>query len=245
MYTYEDYNRMQAGLKMPTTDELLVETLGKNKPKDIPRIMDVAVPVFLTHYFNKSKIIRSDDVAEHKKIWDATVPIAKRKLTEHEYKKDSKNLRARYFIGFIMERAIEKHYGLPPFSFCDITAGHNVDKNLPDMLKIGINVGIKGCQRNFFPLIPPNCGYANIVCLIDGWGLDDENMILNRFRDVAILGLATPENIRKHTTDAFVWNQDAKRGDNGKSGFYGFDYLEPLPPLDELRKRFPWDGIHA
>jgi len=198
----------------------------KQDVKELPADFLDAV---LTPYLREKFVSVSPIVVRIKEVRERAAEIAKAK-NEKEYQNDGFKLQQRFEVGQAAEVACENRLGLPYGTIYDSSVGNNVDYHHPDMIRLGYRIGCKSSQIHNAPMISPNSEYPNIVCLV--------NYIDGHFpvAYVAVLGVATQKLVREYGSFALL--RVAEKRD--KVGFYGFDYLEPLPKI-ELSKEISCD----
>ncbi len=154
-----------------------------------------------------------------------------------EYPQDARQIVDRNIIGILGEYAVLQHYGKT--EYLDTTVGDSWEYQDPDLWKSPkdkvrlpdpkIPVDIKTCRIGNVPLIKR----GHITVTLDGVRCQCPNIIcVSDFKNVWILGVASPSILRTYVDDALI--KSANNPD--KTAFFGADYLEPLPKTwDELR----------
>jgi len=145
--------------------------------------------------------------------------IAKKKSESH-HKSDPHNEAYRWRTGMGGEMALEQYLGK---SFVDFSIGDSEDYHVPDLSKLGLNVGIKTVERGKYPVIFKRSEKPEIVIL----RLSDDTF--------GILGLVTPEDLNKHQSDEEILSP-ALRARGTKTAFVGLHTITPFRDFDELTK---------
>jgi len=146
--------------------------------------------------------------------------IVIRKKTELHHKSDPHNEAYRWRTGMGGEMALEQYLGK---SFVDFSIGDSEDYHVPDLSKLGLNVGIKTVERGKYPVIFKHSERPEIIIL----RLSDDTF--------GILGLVTPEDLNKHQNDDEILSP-ALRARGTKTAFVGLHTIKPFKDFDELSK---------
>ena len=146
--------------------------------------------------------------------------IVIRKKTELHHKSDPHNEAYRWRTGMGGEMALEQYLEK---SFVDFSIGNSEDYHVPDLSKLGLNVGIKTVERGKYPVIFKHSERPEIIIL----RLSDDTF--------GILGLVTPEDLNKHQNDDEILSP-ALRARGTKTAFVGLHTIKPFKDFDELSK---------
>lgn len=156
-----------------------------------------------------------------------------------EYPQDSKNIIDRNVIGVLGEYAVLSYYGKT--EYLDTSIGDSREYQDPDLWKSPKNkvhltdpkvpVDIKTSRIGNVPLVKK--GHKTVV--LDGIRCQCPNIIcVSNFKEVWLLGIASPQTLRKFVNDALIKNAN----NPDKTAFYGGDQLEDLPTTwEELRDK--------
>jgi hypothetical protein len=152
---------------------------------------------------------------------------------EHHLDGDQKQLVERGFTGLVLEKGIGNFFGegLPDaekekIQVVDRGLGTGKEFNHADLIKLGIQLGIKASQWGNLPLIQMYERMGEII-----------GFVKIKEREISIAGVATMEVLQNKD------NQD-KRGvknsnNDKKTAFKGIARLDRRLRLDELRANFP------
>jgi hypothetical protein len=122
----------------------------------------------------------------------------------------SLNAIKRFSNGMLGEMAVEKFLGI---QFIDWTIGDLEKYQVPDMLNLGFDVGIKTVEHGKFPIILKDNTYAQII-----------NIYRPIDKTCFVCGLATKEVLNTYQCEDLIIAPSLKvKG--VKSGFYGFEQL--------------------
>lgn len=146
--------------------------------------------------------------------------IVAKKMAEAHHKIDSGNEAYRWRTGMGGELALEQLLGKP---FVDLSIGVSDDYHVPDLSKLGLDVGIKSVERGKYPVIFKRSENPEIVIL----RLADDTF--------SILGLALVEDLNKYQDDNYILSP-ALRTRGTKTAFTGLHKLKSFNSLDELIK---------
>ena len=161
----------------------------------------------------------------------------KRKI--QEYPQDARNIVDRNVIGILGEYAVLAHYGKT--EYLDTSIGDSREyqapdlwdtpKNKPTLPNPRIPVDVKTSRIGNVPLVKR--GHKTVV--LDNVTCQCPNIIcVSNFKDVWLLGIASPTTLRKFVNDALIKNAN----NPDKTAFYGGDQLEDMPKTwEELRER--------
>jgi hypothetical protein len=142
------------------------------------------------------------DIAEHK-----------RNTEEYYRERDGKKLEIRYTRGNDGELALSIYYKI---NMLTRKIGHTFEFAEPDGKKVGLNFGSKASRPYNFHMVP-----INPKCI-------EFMVIVNSKKVATLLGLATPEIMRKYSCRDYIWDDDAYF-QGLKMGFYGYRFLIPPP----------------
>jgi hypothetical protein len=144
--------------------------------------------------------------------------IVAKKMAEAHHKIDSGNEAYRWRTGMGGELALEQLLGKP---FVDLSIGVSDDYHVPDLSKLGLDVGIKSVERGKYPVIFKRSEKPEIVIL----RLADDTF--------SVLGLALVEDLNKYQDDSQILSP-ALRARGTKTAFTGLHKLKGFNNLDEL-----------
>lgn len=146
--------------------------------------------------------------------------IVGRKNNESHHIVDQFNESKRWKTGIGGELALEQFIGKP---FVDLSIGDSKDYHIPDLHKLGLNVGIKTVEYGKYPIIFKVSRKPEIIILKIGE---------NKF---SILGLAVVDILNNYQDDNKILSPSLKaRGT--KTGFIGLHMLKRFNSFDELKK---------
>lgn len=190
-----------------------MEALKENSQLDClfefkPKFSEVIAPLwdsFLEINFNEQEIKKLEDFVER------ILPV---KSKEPHHIRDRNNSYKRHYTGRIGEMACEKFYGA---EICDWSVGSSKDYNEADLIKIGINAGIKSSDWGNFPAVHINPTRPEVICLRNG-------------NTVYICGWATASDMKKYSRMDLI-KSDSLKERGVKVGFYGFNLLKDLKDL--------------
>ena len=150
-----------------------------------------------------------------KKIQQISTDIAD---MTNKFQEDFNHIEKRFFTGFMGEAAVEI---VLKKTFIDWTVGPSKNYTNPDLMPLGLDIGIKTVtSENQWPLIK-KLSYQ-IICVFHPPNI------------VWVCGLATPEILDKYSSSKLVKSYGAKL--KNKRGFFGYKYLLPFKSWDELIK---------
>lgn len=144
--------------------------------------------------------------------------IVTKKMVETHHKVDSGNEAYRWRTGMGGELALEQFLDKP---FVDLSIGSSDDYHIPDLSKLGLEVGIKSVERGKYPVIFKRSEKPEIIIL----RLADDTF--------SILGLALVEDLNKYQDDSQILSP-ALRARGTKTAFTGLHKLKGFNSLDEL-----------
>jgi hypothetical protein len=122
----------------------------------------------------------------------------------------STNAIKRFSNGMLGEMAVEKFLGI---QFIDWTIGDLEKYQVPDMLNLGFDVGIKTVEHGKFPIILKENTYAQII-----------NIYRSSDKTCFVCGLATKEILNQYQCEDLIIAPSLKvKG--VKTCFYGFEHL--------------------
>jgi hypothetical protein len=141
-----------------------------------------------------------------------------KKKEETHHKSDSFNQAYRLRTGMGGEMALEQFLGK---NFVDLTIGDSNDYHVPDLSKIGLNVGIKTVELGKYPVIFKKSERPEIIVL----RLSDEVY--------SIIGLVTTKDLNSYQDDSKILSPSLKaRGT--KTAFVGLNKIKPFSNYEEL-----------
>ena len=150
------------------------------------------------------------------RIENFIIDLINEKKKEKAHQLNGSNEEKRWRTGLSGEAALEEYLGIDIINW---TVGKSSKYSKPDISKLGI--GIKNSQWGNFPLIYKDNEYPQIICIQIGYD------------EVLICGIASPEVLNTYQDDDLVLDWRA-RYYGGKTGFYGFKYLESINSLKEI-----------
>ena len=144
--------------------------------------------------------------------------IVDKKLSESHHKVDSGNEAYRWRTGMGGELALEQLIGK---EFVDLSIGDSNDYHVPDLSKLGLDVGIKSVEYGKYPVIFKRSEKPEIIIL----RLADDTF--------SILGVALVEDLNKYQDDTKILSQ-ALLARGTKTAFTGLHHIKPFNSFDEL-----------
>jgi hypothetical protein len=179
---------------------------------------------YQTHIIPFSKefiLVKLEDI-DVQKIDAFVNKIIERKKKESHHFIDKNSHYKRYYTGILGELALEKFFGIN--GIVDWSIGDSKDYHVPDLKKLGLNIGIKTVEYGAFPVIFKK-NYSNEIILI-------------RWKDkhVYICGLATQDVLNKFQSEDLILDKKLKIKGT-KTGFYGFEHLKKFSSLEELKRQ--------
>ena len=157
-------------------------------------------------------------LSETNKLDQFIKDIVAKKKSESHHKSDPHNEAYRWRTGMGGEMALEQYLGKP---FVDFSVGNSEDYHVPDLSKLGLNVGIKTVEHGKYPVIFKRSERPEIIIL----RLSDDTF--------GILGLVTSEDLNKHQNDDEILSP-ALRARGTKTAFTGLHKIKPFKDFDEL-----------
>lgn len=157
--------------------------------------------------------------SEEFKVKQFSKAVFDEKKKEAHHQRDPRQRTKRFTTGMLGEVAIEKFIRT---SFVDWEIGPSTQYNVPDLKKIGLNVGIKTVETGKFPIIHKKA-YRPEIIVIRG--------TKNR---MVVCGLATVDVLNTYQSDELILDNNLRR-EGKKTGFYGFSHLIPFKSIDELK----------
>lgn len=160
---------------------------------------------------------------ECKKINDFVNKLILVKKQEVHHQIDDISEFKRFYNGTLGEFALEKF--LKTKGIINWTIGNSAFYNVSDLKNIGVDVGVKTVEYGLFPII---------------FKTNDKPEIINiawKQKYVYICGIATPEILNQYQSIDLVMDMNL-RNRGTKTGFYGFNKLEPLLNLDSLKEKY-------
>lgn len=154
-----------------------------------------------------------------KRITDLTNRVIEAKKGEFHHKVDGNKEFDRFYTGFLGEAAIEQVFGVETI---DWSCGNSKKYNVPDLRKIGLEVGVKTSELYNFPIIFKENNYPQII-----------NIRANNC--IYICGLATVEVLNKYQDDKLILSPNLRKKGT-KTGFYGFDSLISLKGINNINE---------
>lgn len=144
--------------------------------------------------------------------------IVAKKMTENHHKIDSGSEAFRWRTGMGGELALEQFLDN---KFVDLSVGKSTDYHIPDLSKLGLDVGIKSVEYGKYPVIFKRSDKPEIIIL----RLADDTF--------GILGLATVDVLNKYQDDSQILSQ-ALLARGTKTAFVGFHSLKSFNTYEEL-----------
>lgn len=164
----------------------------------------------------KVKITLSEEVETKLKAFIKEVIEAKQ--TEEHHKVDNGQEAKRWYTGFAGESALEKYLDA---EYVDLTVGNSKQYHVSDLSKLGLDIGVKTVESGKFPIIFKKSYSPQIIVVKDN-------------TDLYICGMATVNTLNKYQSDELILSP-ALKARGTKTGFYGFEYLEPFDNIADLR----------
>lgn len=141
-----------------------------------------------------------------------------KKKSEAHHKSDPFNEAYRLRTGMGGEMALEQFLGK---QFVDLSIGNSNDYHVPDLSKLGLNVGIKTVERGKYPVIFKHSERPEIIIL----RLADDTF--------SILGIALVEDLNFHQDDSYILSP-ALRSRGTKTAFIGLHKIKKFDNIKEL-----------
>lgn len=156
-----------------------------------------------------------------KKIEEFVTDLIVKKEKEAHHLSDNRSHFIRYFTGTLGEVALEEYLGFE--GIVDWEIGNSEDFHKSDLRAVGLNVGVKTVRNGYFPIIFKKSFSPEIIMI-------KKNSVDNI---VYLCGFATKDILNKYQSDDLIIDQELrKRGT--KTGFYGFNHLQPFKNFEEL-----------
>ena len=177
----------------------------------------------LIYNYLVNNLITSDNTVkllDTSKLDEFIKNIVTKKMAESHHKVDSGNEAYRWRTGMGGELALEQ---LLKKKFVDLSIGDSDDYHIPDLSKLGLDVGIKSVERGKYPVIFKRSEKPEIVIL----RLADDTF--------SILGLALVEDLNKYQDDNYILSP-ALRARGTKTAFTGLHKLKQFSNYEELIK---------
>lgn len=186
--------------------------------KNLKIILDKIIYKYLT-----SKLLEDDKylvtISDTSQLDSFITQVINKKKFESHHQFDSFNEEKRWRTGFGGEMALEKFLNK---KFVDLSIGNSNDYHVPDLSKLGLNVGIKTVEIGKYPIIFKRSNKPEIIIL----KIND-----NTFN---ICGLASVDVLNTYQDDDQILSPSLKaRGT--KTGFVGLYKLKRFSNFDELR----------
>ena len=167
--------------------------------------------------------ISNDDI---RKANQWALAMEEAKMKEFSWQKDYGSALKRLATGALGEMVLERFLGK---SFIDWSIGVSTDYDKPDMLSLGVNIGVKTvefieCEYSGidkFPIVYKDNKYPQIF-----------NFYKPQQQVMYLCGIASPEILNKYQSDSLILSQNLK-SKNVKSAFYGFIYMDPPSKIEE------------
>ena len=87
-------------------------------------------------------------------------------ISVDEYKSDNRNLATRFYKGILGEMAVcQLLFG--DYKLADMSLGKRNNYNHPDLIHLGLNVGVKTTMEGNLPWVSVYNDYPQIICTID------------------------------------------------------------------------------
>ncbi len=153
-------------------------------------------------------------------IQSSTKAITNAKATEGHHIKDNRKTTIRFNTGHFGELLVAKYLGL---EFFDLSAGRSKDNNIPDLIRVGLAIGIKTSDYQK--------DNSAVVCRKSDFAEPQIIVVKLSSTTGAIAGYASGEIINAYRSDEYVKD---KRMLDKKTGFYGYKYLVPFANFEEL-----------
>lgn len=135
---------------------------------------------------------------------------------------DIKFLDRRFTYGKTCETAVENHI---KHMFVEWDIKKNFEPDRTDFANLGVKGGIKSSQYNYFPLVPVNPTYPEVICIRNSW---------KNSHKIFICGYATIPMLKYYQSSLLA--DDNVKGK--KAGYWGFKPLHKFETKDDLLKLF-------
>ncbi|MGO4961401.1 hypothetical protein ACTQ5X_06620 [Jeotgalibaca porci] len=156
------------------------------------------------------KAVKIQNLAQH-------IIEAKKKESHHIV--DNGSEFTRFYTGLLGEAAMEEYLGI---DIIDYSVGSSNDYNYADLSKVGLNVGIKTVEFGKFPIIHKNSVRPELI-----------NVKINNYT-VVFFGYASIHTLNNYQNSDLILSSNLRRRGT-KSAFYGFDKLEKVENLEQLK----------
>ena len=171
----------------------------------------------------KVKITLPEETKAKLKVFLDEVISAKE--SEEHHKVDNSQEYKRWYTGFGGECALEVFLNR---KYVDLSVGDSKAYHVSDLSKLGLDIGVKTVELGKFPIVFKTSRSPQIIIVKDN-------------DDFYICGLATIETLNTYQSDELILSPKLKaRGT--KTGFYGFELLEPFKDIADLKlltKHYP------
>lgn len=151
--------------------------------------------------------------------------VISKKESEEHHKVDNSQETKRWYTGFGGECALEIYLGS---EYVDLSVGDSKSYHVSDLSKLNLDIGVKTVEFGKFPVIFKTSRSPQIIIVKHG-------------DDFYICGLATIEALTKYQSDDLILSPLLRKR-NTKTGFYGFESLEPFKDVADLKlltKHYP------
>lgn len=162
---------------------------------------------------NFIRVLLTDE--EMRKTHELACSIVEAKKTEQHHIIDGDKEIKRFWTGLKGEMAVEKLLGI---KIIEWEAGLSNKYNHSDIKEL--NIGIKTVEKYKFPTVFKKNYYPQIICIVD-----DRMPNL-----VFVCGIASKENLNTFQDDDLILDPKL-RARGTKTGWYGFESLEPIDSL--------------
>jgi len=186
---------------------------------------DISYKTHIRPFSNSFERISFTD-AQIKKATQWALEMEEQKLKEQAWQRDSGSMIKRLVTGILGELALEQYLGM---EFVDWSIGKTVDYEKPDLLALGVDIGVKSVEFSEspnngidkFPIILKQNTYSQIFTFYKPLQ-----------KTVFICGLAAPDILNTYQADALILSP-ALRAKGNKTAFYGFEQLLPPSSIPE------------
>lgn len=128
----------------------------------------------------------------------------------------------RFYTGILGEAALEELLGV---EIIDWSIGKSTIYNKGDLIKIGLDLGIKTVEYGKFPIIHKEVKRPEIINI-----KTSEDM-------VAVCGLANINTLKEYQDESLILSSNLRQRGT-KTGFYGFSKLKPFDNLENLKNTY-------
>lgn len=139
-------------------------------------------------------------------------------ISVDEYKCDNRDLATRFYKGILGEMAVcQLLFG--DYKLADMSLGKRNNYNHPDLMHLGLNVGVKTTMEGNLPWVSVYNDYPQIICTID----KEKNTI-------KIQGIAFPDVIKNNLLNEHLLNKNKKLFDyrGNVIPFYNLNNLKEI-----------------